>query len=772
MKPLDEDEGKRSEGRRGDGEPPLKMTKLAVEPETRPEDRYKESYDLVCWTCDPKHGFINHVPQESPQDAAASKFKDVITNSLGSLRREEVKAWEEEIEACEHTLTIQQSPPSDAGQIKLDGGCSRCDLKENLWLCLVCGSIGCGRSQFGGLKGNSHGLSHFEETGHGASVKLGTITPEGGGDVFCYTCADTRLDFELPAHLATFGISVLSQQKTEKSMTELQIEQNLTYDFSVTSHDGTLMQPLFGKGLTGFANLGNSCYINSVVQTLFALPSFQQRYSNPDHTRTCSNPLPATCLECQMLKLSNGLLSGDYSHPSELQTKRALQAQNTSEPPVVFQDGLKPMNFKSLVGKGHPEFATMKQQDAEEFLSYLLTVLRRENHKTKSVSDPTKVFTFAMQQRLQCLSCKGVKYRVDTMDVLGITVPAKEKGKTDEGKVLYEDVNFKSCLQDATNTSERVEGWKCTSCSSSEGAIRQATLASLPEVLVVHAKKFQLLNWVPTKLDIPLILPSHTLTFDNPLSTGLQPSETLLPDSPDEASSSSNDPTANLDPEALSQLQAMGFPLVRCQKALIAVGGAGGTTEAAMEWLFAHMEDPDIDDPIPAPASGGGPGSAVQPNEDQILSLMDMGFTMPQASKALRETSNNPERAVEWLFNHTDDPGDVEQPASSIPSDPSPNTAGEDLEIPGSKAIPASYRLKAFISHKGPSVHSGHYVAHIRNPGVHQGGDEMQMQGIQGTSTVKEDEWALFNDEKVVKADKESVEDLVRLAYLYVFEKV
>ena len=79
-----------------------------------------------------------------------------------------------------------------------------------------------------------------------------------------------------------------------------------------------------------------------------------------------------------------------------------------------------------------------------------------------------------------------------------------------------------------------------------------------------------------------------------------------------------------------------------------------------------------------------------------------------------------------------------------------PATAESD--IGGSKELPASYRLKAFVSHKGPSVHSGHYVAHIRTGG-------------QG-------EWVLFNDEKVVKADAESVADLRKFAYLYFFEKV
>ena len=73
----------------------------------------------------------------------------------------------------------------------------------------------------------------------------------------------------------------------------------------------------------------------------------------------------------------------------------------------------------------------------------------------------------------------------------------------------------------------------------------------------------------------------------------------------------------------------------------------------------------------------------------------------------------------------------------------------------GRADLPARYRLKAFISHKGPSVHSGHYVAHIRTD-ASGGADEG---------------WVLFNDEKVVKADAESVRELRRLAYLYVFER-
>lgn len=110
--------------------------------------------------------------------------------------------------------------------------------------------------------------------------------------------------------------------------------------------------------------------------------------------------------------------------------------------------------------------------------------------------------------------------------------------------------------------------------------------------------------------------------------------------------------------------------------------------------------------------------------------------------------SGDPERAIEWLFSHPDDTGEE---AERIGERDVPGK--KSAALPGSPALPARYRLKAFVSHKGPSVHSGHYVAHIRTE--ENGGS-----------------WVLFNDEKVVRADAESVRALKPLAYLYVFEKV
>jgi ubiquitin carboxyl-terminal hydrolase 5/13 len=40
-------------------------------------------------------------------------------------------------------------------------------------------------------------------------------------DIYCYTCDDSKVDPELPRHLKHFGMDVVNQQKTDKSMTEL-----------------------------------------------------------------------------------------------------------------------------------------------------------------------------------------------------------------------------------------------------------------------------------------------------------------------------------------------------------------------------------------------------------------------------------------------------------------------------------------------------------------------------------------------------------------------
>lgn len=117
----------------------------------------------------------------------------------------------------------------------------------------------------------------------------------------------------------------------------------------------------------------------------------------------------------------------------------------------------------------------------------------------------------------------------------------------------------------------------------------------------------------------------ESLTLDKYIGKGRQPGE-------GELDTDAAPAVPEVNAAALSQLEAMGFPTNRCMKALLATGNSD--PEAAMNWLFEHMDEDGLDDPIPT----GAPSAASEPSPEQISMLADMGFTAAQARKALRET--------------------------------------------------------------------------------------------------------------------------------------
>ena len=66
--------------------------------------------------------------------------------------------------------------------------------------------------------------------------------------------------------------------QTDSTMTELEIDMNMRIgEWSIIQESGKQLVPCYGPGNTGLANLGNSCYLNSILQVLFSLPHFRQR---------------------------------------------------------------------------------------------------------------------------------------------------------------------------------------------------------------------------------------------------------------------------------------------------------------------------------------------------------------------------------------------------------------------------------------------------------------------------------------------------------------
>ena len=733
----------RKRKQREDGQPPEKITKLAIQAETE-EDRYDTQTDVHCFECGA--GGIK-------KDGKLGEVVDGVMKANTFAREAEVQAWELEMIPCEHTLCLEQETGREIPSGDL-GYCNQCDLKENLWLCLSCGNLGCGRKSYMGMgpPGNGHQVAHNEATGHPVAVKLGSLTADGKADIHCYACDEERTDPELVAHLANWGIDIANRVKTEKSVTEMQLEHNLTYDFSMTTADGKELKSLFGPGLTGLRNLGNSCYLASVLQSLFSMPEFAQRYYRPDETIL---PLtkPAEDLEIQLRKVADGLLSGRYSVPD-----KDVSAPSESTEQQNYQKGLAPAMLKHLIGRGHAEFSTMRQQDSFELLLHLLKLISRSQQgargQYKDVMDPVEAFRFLMEQRLQCLSCKRVRYREDEMENLSVAVSVKRlpesdtvmtDGANDEKKEEFEPVTLKQCLDDFT--APEVVELKCAACGQS-GFTKQSLFKTFPTILAINARRFELVNWVPTKQDVPVIVGDEVFDFEPYRSKGKQQDEEELPEDMDADAGAAKSGASFVPNEmALEMLMAMGFPKVRCEMALHATGNSDA--EVAAGWLFEHMEDPDIDRPLNFDGGSGVSGAAsgaVDP--EKIENLGNMGFSAPQARQALKETGGDMERAVDWLFSHPDATGDFgEAEASAPPNEPVQSTV-EDNQ-------PAKFALNSIVCHKGASIHAGHYVAFIKKklPDGEGGGEG----------------WVLFNDEKVALGG--DVEEMKKFAYIYFFRR-
>uniref|UniRef100_A0AAY4A1N0 Ubiquitin carboxyl-terminal hydrolase n=1 Tax=Denticeps clupeoides TaxID=299321 RepID=A0AAY4A1N0_9TELE len=659
----------------------------------------------------------------------------------------QVQQWDGEVrQESRHAADLKQL---DNG-IKIPPSgwrCEVCDLQENLWMNLTDGKVMCGRRYFDGSGGNNHALQHFQETGHPLAVKLGTITPDGA-DVYSYDEDDMVLDSKLPEHLSHFGIDMMTMEKVR-----IVLNQRVG-EWEVIQESGTTLKPLFGSGLTGMKNLGNSCYLNSVMQVLFTVPDFQTKYvSNIDKIFDEAPSDPTQDFKTQVAKLGYGLLSGEYSKP-------ALDPGD--------QAGIAPRMFKALVGRGHPEFSTNRQQDAQEFLLYFINMVERN---CRSGMNPSEAFRFLVEERIVCQQSQKAKYTQRVDYIVQLPVPMdqasniEEMQETERRREEAESsgapvppapracIPFSACLAAWSEPETLTDFWS-SAVHAKTTATKTTCFASFPDHLVIQIKKFTFgLDWVPKKLDVSIDVPD-TLDLSALRGMGQQPGEELLPEvappplmTPDVEDDSLYSPLLSpvLDDSTVSQLCEMGFPLEACRKAVYYTGNTG--IDAAMNWVMGHMDDPDFSAPLVLPGCSSAPGTTPTESisEEHLATIVSMGFSREQATRALRATSNILERAVDWIFSHLDD---LESMEVSEGGRSAAESEGSREPPPGPRVRDGAgkYELFAFISHMGTSTMCGHYVCHIK----------------------KDQQWVIFNDQKVCASEKPPKD----LGYLYFYRRM
>uniref|UniRef100_A0A5F9DA58 Ubiquitin carboxyl-terminal hydrolase n=1 Tax=Oryctolagus cuniculus TaxID=9986 RepID=A0A5F9DA58_RABIT len=568
---------------------------------------------------------------------------DAVLSSKSPYRKQDPDTWENELPVSKYANNLTQL--DNGVRIPPSGWkCARCDLRENLWLNLTDGSILCGKWFFDSSGGNGHALEHYRDMGYPLAVKLGTITPDGA-DVYSFQEEEPVLDPHLAKHLAHFGIDMLHMHGTENGLRDNDIKPRVS-EWEVIQESGTKLKPMYGPGYTGLKNLGNSCYLSSVMQAIFSIPEFQRAYVGNLPRIFDYSPLdPTQDFNTQMTKLGHGLLSGQYSKPP---VKSELIEQVMKEEQKPHQNGISPRMFKAFVSKSHPEFSSNRQQDAQEFFLHLVNLVERNRIGSENPSD---VFRFLVEERIQCCQTRKVRY------------------------------------------TERVD-----------------YLMQLPVAMEAATNKDRLMN--------QLIDPS------------------------------------DIDESSVMQLAEMGFPLEACRKAVYFTGNMGA--EVAFNWIIVHMEEPDFAEPLTMPGYGGAASAGAsifgatgldnQPPEEIVAIITSMGFQRNQAVQALRATSNNLERALDWIFSHPEFEEDSDF-VIEMENNANANIISEAKpEGPRVKDGSGMYELFAFISHMGTSTMSGHYVCHIK----------------------KEGRWVIYNDHKVCASERPPKD----LGYMYFYRRI
>nr|GMD16441.1 ubiquitin carboxyl-terminal hydrolase 14-like isoform X1 [Ipomoea batatas] len=700
------------------------------------EPEYDESYQIVLL---PDYLSLPFPSVELPEKIRLAV--DAILLAESAERKEQVAAWTADKKlTSKYAMELVQL---DNGVVVPPSGwkCSKCDKTENLWLNLTDGTILCGRRNWDGSGGNDHAVNHYRETGYPLAVKLGTITADlEGADVYSYPEDDSVVDPLLAQHLAHFGIDFSSLQKTEMTTAERELDQNFNFDWNRIQETGQDVEPLFGPGYTGLVNLGNSCYLAATMQVVFSTHSFCTRYFLEQSLKTAFTMAPAdptVDLNMQLTKLAHGLLSGKYSVPGT----EVRMVHNH----FLFQkqEGIRPRMFKSVIAASHPEFSTMRQQDALEFFLHFIDQVERMNSGNSKI-DPSRSFKFGIEERIQCPSGK-VAYNKRNDYILSLNIPLDkainkkeleefQKSKAEkaaEGKEMPADeivrprVPLKDCL-DCFSSPEEIHDFYSSALKTRTTATKTAGLTSFPDYLVLHMRKFVMEEgWVPKKLDVYIDVPD-TIDISDMRSRGLQPGEELLPEG---GPGDSEEQKLVADEGIVSQLMSMGFSSLHCQKAAINTSNTG--VEAAMNWLLAHMDDPDIDAPI------SQVGKNVDIDQSQVDTLVSFGFHEDLARKALKASGGDIEKATDWIFNN---PGASE--TSDMDTSCSDGTS-VDAALPDGGG---RYRLIGLVSHIGTSTQCGHYVAHI----------------------YKDGRWVIFNDEKVGVSKNPPLD----MGYLYFFERL
>ena len=246
--------------------------------------------------------------------------------------------------------------------------------------------------------------------------------------------------------------------------------------------------------LVGLRNLSNTCFMNSILQCVFHTPKF-----------------------------IDSLLRSEINRRSKLRGQLAERFCDLMQEMRNSRSFVSPDDVKMMVGRFAPQFNGYSQQDAHEFLRFLLDGLHEDVNRVQSKepyrelkggTDHQKVaaewfeynrrrddsvvmdyFRGQLLSLITCSKCNTKSAACDTFMDLSISVPSRGVA-----------VSLESCLEEFIAETD-VDGYKCESCGKTSRSRMQMNIWRCPQILVIHLKRFSNSSWRRQKIDTEVRFP-------------------------------------------------------------------------------------------------------------------------------------------------------------------------------------------------------------------------------------------------------------------------
>ena len=201
----------------------------------------------------------------------------------------------------------------------------------------------------------------------------------------------------------------------------------------------------------GLVNLGNTCFINSVLQACYHSLDLKYRIE------------PCTVNNNDSLTLSERISIELINVFTEMRNNESLP-----QAPVV------PYRFVELI-KLDPRFTGSRQQDAAEFLQVLIEHLLCIDSKVLTRDEQLQTCG-EMTNITTCKTCGTINRVTEHFNLLLLDLPMTP-------------TSLSECISQL-NTKESVDGINCDVCTTKQTKYKQSELSKLPDVLIIVLKRF------------------------------------------------------------------------------------------------------------------------------------------------------------------------------------------------------------------------------------------------------------------------------------------